>query len=109
MLFYRYIHGIRPEIQKEETEKLILNIRGKAIKADDINYLVKTFRDLFPDRKLNAQTIRQGVIANLLKDGKDLRVVQVFEGHKNPGSTEKYRQTGLEKLKAEVQKNHPLG
>lgn len=109
MLFYRYIHEIRLEIQKEETERLILNIRGKAIKADDINYLVETFRDLFPERKLNAQTIRQSVIANLLKAGKDLRVVQVFAGHKNPSSTEKYRQTGLEELKAAVQKHHPLG
>jgi integrase/recombinase XerD len=116
MLFYRYIHEIRPEIQKEETERLILNIPGKAIKADDINYLVETFRELFtpegthgPDRKPNAQTIRQSVISNLLKEGKDLQVVQMFAGHKNPSSTERYRQTGLEELKAAVQKHHPLG
>ncbi|MCH7411746.1 tyrosine-type recombinase/integrase [Belliella sp. DSM 111904] len=109
MLFYRYIHEIRPKTISEYTDQLILNIRGKAIKADDINYLVETFRDLFPERKLNAQTIRQSVIANLLKEGKDLRVVQVFAGHKNPSSTERYRQTGLEELKAAVQKHHPLG
>ncbi len=76
---------------------------------DDINYLMETFRDLFPERKLNAQTIWQSVIANLLKAGKDLRVVQVFSGHKKPSSTERYRQTGLEELKAAVQKHHPLG
>jgi integrase/recombinase XerD len=116
MLFYRYIHEIRPKSISENTDRLILNIRGKAIKADDINYLIETFRDLFtpegahgPERKLNAQTIRQSVIANLLKEGKDLRVVQVFAGHKNPSSTEKYRQTGLEELRAAVQKHHPLG
>jgi integrase/recombinase XerD len=109
MLFYKYIHKIRPEIISENTDHLILNIRGKAMSADSINYLIETFKNYFPDRNLNAKTIRQSVIANLLKEGKDLRVVQVFAGHKNPSSTEKYRQTGLEELKAAVLKHHPLG
>jgi integrase/recombinase XerD len=108
MLFYKYIHKIRPEIISENTDHLILNIRGKAMKADSINYLIETFKNYFPDRNLNAKTIRQSVIANLLKEGKDLRVVQVFAGHKNPSSTEKYRQTGLEELKSAIQKHHPL-
>lgn len=109
MLFYKYIHKIRPEIISENTDHLILNIRGKAMSADSINYLIETFKNYFPDRNLNAKTIRQSVIANLLKEGKDLRVAQVFAGHKNPSSTEKYRQTGLEELKAAVLKHHPLG
>jgi integrase/recombinase XerD len=108
MLFYKYIHKIRPEIISENTDHLILNIRGKAMSADSINYLIETFKNYFPDRNLNAKTIRQSVIANLLKEGKDLRVVQVFAGHKNPSSTEKYRQTGLEELKSAIQKHHPL-
>ncbi|ELR68979.1 phage integrase family protein [Fulvivirga imtechensis AK7] len=109
MLFYKYIHEIRPKIISETTNQLILNIRGKAMSADSINYLIETFKNYFPDKNLNAKTIRQSVIANLLKEGKDLRVVQVFAGHKNPTSTEKYRQTGLEELKAAVLKYHPLG
>ncbi|MGY6557711.1 MAG: hypothetical protein ACXIT9_00345 [Nitritalea sp.] len=99
-----------------DSQGLILNIRRKSIRADDINYLMETFRDLFtpegahgPERKLNAQTIQQSVITNLLKEGKDLRVVQVFAGHINSSSTERYRQTGLEELKAAVQKHYPLG
>jgi integrase/recombinase XerD len=108
MLFYKYIHEIRPEIISENTNQLLLNIRGKALKADNINYLIETFKNHFPDKNLNAKTIRQSVIANLLKEGKDLRVVQVFAGHKNPSSTEKYRQTGLEELRSAIQKYHPL-
>lgn len=108
MLFYKYIHEIRPEIISENTNQLLLNIRGKALKADNINYLIETFKNHFPDKNLNAKTIRQSVIANLLKEGKDLRVVQVFAGHKNPSSTEKYRQTGLEELRLAIQKYHPL-
>jgi integrase/recombinase XerD len=109
MLFYKYIHEIRTKIIKEETDILILNIRGKPMEPDGINYLVETFKPLFPDRNLNAKTIRQSVITNLLKQKKDLRVVQVFAGHKKPSSTERYRQTGLEELKAAVLKHHPLG
>ena len=109
MLFYSYINEIRPAVITEDTDRLLLNIQGKAMKADNINYLIETFKDRFEGRNLNASTIRQSVIANLFKQGRDLRVVQVFAGHKNPGSTEKYRQTGLEELKAAIQKYHPLG
>jgi integrase/recombinase XerD len=33
----------------------------------------------------------------------------VFAGHKYPSAKEKYNQAQLEKLKAAVQKYHPLG
>lgn len=114
MLFHEYLHQIRPQLLSEETDRpggdpLLLNIKGKALQADDINYLIETFKYLFPDRTLNARTIRQSVIANLLKEGKDLRVVQAFAGHKKPTATERYRQTGLQALKNAVLKHHPLG
>jgi integrase/recombinase XerD len=109
MLFYKYIHEVRIKTIRENTDQLILNLRGGKMTTDSINYLVETFKPLFPDRNLNAKTIRQSVITNLLKQKKDLRVVQVFAGHKKPSSTERYRQTGLEELKAAVMKYHPLG
>jgi integrase/recombinase XerD len=108
MLFYKYIHEVRSKVIKENTSQLILNLRGGRMTADSINYLVETFKPIFPDRNLNAKTIRQSVITNLLKQKKDLRIVQVFAGHKKPSSTERYRQTGLEELKAAVMKYHPL-
>jgi integrase/recombinase XerD len=49
------------------------------------------------------------VIANLLKQNHDLRVVQVFAGHKYPSAIEKYRQDDVEELKKQIQKYHPLG
>ena len=55
-----------------------------------------------------AGSVVGGVIANLLKSGKGLRDVQYFAGHKKISSTEKYRQTGLEELKAAILKYHPL-
>jgi len=76
--------------------------------ADVLKNLLRPFKPYFTDRTLNAKTIRQSVIANLLKSGHDLRLVQVFAGHKYPGATENYRQTGIEELKAGIEKYHPL-
>jgi integrase/recombinase XerD len=109
MLFYEYLHQVRPRLVKTETECLLINLRGRRESGEGISYLIETFKPLFPERNLNAQTIRQSVLANMLKAGKDLRVVQAFAGHRKPGTTEKYRQTGLEELRAAVAKHHPLG
>ena len=116
MMFYKYIHQIRPKLLKTDLsavalakeDKLIINLRGAPETGEGINYLIETFKSKFPNRNLNAQTIRQSVISNLLKSGKGLREVQYFAGHKKISSTEKYRQTGLEELKAAIMKYHPL-
>jgi integrase/recombinase XerD len=109
MLFYNYIHEVRPKLLRTGTDRLILTLRGSAENGEGINYLIETFKPLFPERNLSARTLRQSVITNQLKEGKDLRVVQVFAGHKKISSTEKYRQSGLEELQAAIEKYHPLG
>ena len=109
MLLHKYINKVRPELLKTETDRLVLTLRGTPESGEGINYLVETFKPLFPDRNLNARTIRQSVITNLLKEGMDLRVVQVFAGHKKISTTEKYRQSGLEELQTAIEKYHPLG
>lgn len=88
---------------------LLIAKGGAPQTVEGIGCLVETFRHLFPSRKLTAQTIRQSVIANLLKSGKDLRLVQTFAGHKYPSTTEKYKQTEVEELKSQILKYHPLG
>lgn len=109
MLFYEYIQKVRPALMNTETDQLVVTLRGTPERGEGVNYLVETFKYLFPDRNLNPRTIRQSVITNLLKEGKDLRVVQVFSGHKKISTTEKYRQSGLEELQAAIEKHHPLG
>jgi len=109
MLFYNYIHELRPKLLRTGTDRLVLTLRGSAENGEGINYLIETFKPLFPERNLNARTIRQSVIANMLREGKDLRVVQVFAGHKKISTTEKYRQSGIEELQAAIEKYHPLG
>jgi len=65
MMFYKYIHQIRPVLVKTDTDKLIINLRGASETGEGINYLIETFKNRFQDRNLNAQTIRQSVISNL--------------------------------------------
>lgn len=112
MLIHCYVNEIREKLVKaplgSETKKLIITKSGTAEKGEGIHYLVSTFRHLYPSKKLTPTTIRQSVITNLLKSGTDLRIVQVFAGHKKPSATEKYRQTNLEKLRSSIEKYHPL-
>lgn len=109
MLFYQYINGQRLQLLKERSSQtFILSMRGTPESAEGIGYFVETLQGMFPTRKLTAHTIRSSVIANMLKSGTDLRIAQVFAGHKKISSTERYRQSASEELKAAIQKYHPL-
>ena len=111
MLIHCYVNETRLfllEKSKVETKKLIITKSGTVEKGEGIHYLVSTFRHLYSSKKLTPTTIRQSVITNLLSSGTDLRIVQVFAGHKKPSATEKYRQTNLEKLRSSIEKYHPL-
>jgi integrase/recombinase XerD len=113
LLFYQYIHEIRPKLLlrgKGATNNfLLLGLKGEVMKSGDITKHVKrSYKGLYPGRQVNAQTIRQSVIANLLKEGHDLSLVQGFAGHKYPSSTERYKQNEIETLKSAIQKYHPL-
>lgn len=105
----KYLTEDRPKFIKEETNQLIVTKQGKGASGYEIRSLIESSKSVFPNKRLNAKIIRQSVIHNLLKSGKDLRLVQAFAGHKTPSATEKYRQTGIEELKSEVVKKHPLG
>jgi len=104
----KYLAEDRPNLLKQETDNLLIGKLGNAETGEGIGYLVETLRDRFESRKLNPRTIRQSVIANLLKDGNDLRLIQAFAGHKYPSTTERYRQTGIEQLQQAIEKHHPL-
>lgn len=110
MLFFQYLQEIRPQLLKEnQSDQLLIGARGNNVPSEDITKHVKrSYKNLFPQRTVNATSIRQSVITNLLKSGVDLRLVQVFAGHKNPSTTEKYKQTNVELLKQAIQKHHPL-
>jgi integrase/recombinase XerD len=110
MLFYQYIFEIRSKLLKnKDIENFIISHRGEAMRAEDITKHVKRiYGKRFKGRNVNAQTIRQSVITNLLKAGNDLRIVQTFAGHKHPSTTKKYKQNKVEALQSAVNIYHPI-
>lgn len=110
LLFYEYIRDVRPALlQTAKSDKLLIGIRATPMQAEDITkHIKRSYKDLYPGRTVNAQTIRQSVIANLLKQGHDISLVQHFAGHSNPSSTERYKQDDVTTLQAAVNKYHPL-
>lgn len=110
LLFHQYITEIRPKLlQENECSALLIGIRGESMSGEDLTkHIKRSYKGLYPGRKVTAQTIRQSVIANLLKKGNDLSLVQAFAGHKYPSSTERCRQTEIETLAAAIQKYHPM-
>jgi integrase/recombinase XerD len=111
LLFHQYITEIRPKLLNGNPLKaLLIGIRGGAMTGEDITrHIKRSFKQRYPGRKVNAQTIRQSVITNLLKQGHDISVVQAFAGHRYPSATERYKQSEVETLKAAVEQYHPFG
>lgn len=110
LLIYQYIHEVRVKLlQNKVTDKLIVSHRGKAYTTTQVTgFVTRVFKNAYANRKVNPQTIRQSVIANLFKQGHDISVVQSFAGHKLPGATQRYKQNSVDTLKTAIQKYHPL-
>lgn len=91
---------------RKRFDYFILSENGVQIWKSGINRMINRGRE--KGGRITPMKIRQSVIANLLKEGHNLRVVQAFAGHRRTASTEAYKQTGLEELKAVIEKLHPL-
>ena len=107
--FKTYIDEVRDEMLVGRTDKLILNKLGKPISVDGIHSIFDQFKGIFPDRKLNPQTIRMSVICNWLNEKKlQLEKVQELAGHKWPGTTEKYIKVDANAERELINKYFPI-
>jgi len=108
--FEKYINEDRIKLLKGSTNLyLLIGQRGNRMTGEDITkHVIRTYRDYVPEKKVNPKIIRQSVITNFLKKGKDIRLVQVFAGHRYPDSTERYKQSNVDELQREIEKYHPL-
>lgn len=107
LLIHHYLKEDRKRLSKRLKPRfrgdwLLLTDGGMKLYGSYLNRMLTTH-----EIHLKPLKIRQSVIAHLLKEGKGLRVVQEFAGHRRTGSTEAYRRTGLEELKGSIEKLHP--
>ena len=108
ILFQNYLEERKTLLNhtKKESEYFVLSKFGTALNPHGISRLINEGKP--KQERTQPLKIRQSVIANLLKSGNDLRVVQIFIGHKRSSSTEEYKQTDLEILQNAVNQYHPL-
>ena len=96
----KYLKIDRPQLLNNNTptELLLLNKLGQPISSDAIQYLIETFRLIFPGRKLSASIIRQSVISNWLNElHLPMDQVQLMAGHKRMSSTLRYQKGDMKK------------
>lgn len=110
LLINDYIKKYRKELWRRQkpskrTDYFILSNEGLQLWGSYLNRMLSKGRE--PQDIFTPLKIRQSVITNLLKENKDLRVVQEFSGHRRAGSTEAYKRSGFEELKINIEKLHP--
>jgi len=111
LLFHNYLKNDqkrywRKQKPSKREDYFLLNEQGLQLWQGGINRMINHNKD--KQNKLTPLKIRQSVIAHLLKENNDIRIVQEFAGHRRTASTEAYKQTGLEELKSAIEKLHPL-
>jgi integrase/recombinase XerD len=117
LLFHYYLTHVRVGLLRgmgrkytyEPTGSLLIGGRGKPWPREDISkHVLRRYKGWYAPRKITAERIRQSVIANLLSSGQDLRVVQVFAGHRNLSTTERYKQSQVDTLQTAINRLHPM-
>jgi integrase/recombinase XerD len=111
LLFHNYlIKEYKQYSNRQKTNNLnplfLLSKNGKPLCVGSINDMVNQRK--YTHTYYTPLKIRQSVIACLVKENHDIRIVQEFAGHRSVSSTEAYKQTGLEELKSAIEKLHPL-
>ncbi|MDI9312140.1 MAG: tyrosine-type recombinase/integrase [Limnohabitans sp.] len=90
---------------KKPTDLLFTTRTKKPYRTREINDYINFGRN--ENLKITPLKIRQSLIKNLLETN-DIRVVQVFAGHKKSSTTQQYKTTQFEELKAKITLLHPL-
>jgi len=111
LLFHNYLKNdhkryLRQQSPSKQVAYFLLSEVGLQLCPSRINRMINSGKD--KANKLIPLKIRQSVIAHLLKENNDIRIVQEFAGHRRTASTEAYKQTGLEELKSMIERLHPL-
>jgi integrase/recombinase XerD len=107
-----YINHIRShqKINKQDMDTLFLNRRGKKLTREMIFIIVKELAKKAGIKKnISPHTLRHSFATHLLKNGADLRSIQLLLGHESITTTEIYLHIDKTELHKTLAKYHPRG
>ncbi len=109
-LIINYINNYRNKltIQKQNSDFLYLNRRGKPLSRVMIFYIIKNLAEKSGIKKsLSPHTFRHSFATHLVEGGADLRAVQEMLGHESITTTEIYTHLDTHFLRENILSYHP--
>ncbi|MBN2546957.1 MAG: tyrosine-type recombinase/integrase [Spirochaetes bacterium] len=101
---------VRNEICINDEKALFLNKKGKRLTDRGIRYIFKKrIVEISLSKNISPHSLRHSFATSLIKNGADIRTVQILLGHSSLSTTQKYTHLGLDELKDIHYKYHPHG
>ncbi len=108
----RYLTEVRPRIDKRKSDQVFLNMRdGRPLSRVSIWKIIKSYGILagIPSEKLYPHILRHSFATHLLRNGCDLRTLQLMLGHASIATTQVYTHLDIGYLRKVHKKYHPRG
>lgn len=104
-----YLKEVRGHLVKDENSSILINDRGhRPSRVDVWRWLAAWSARAGFDEPIGPHQFRHGCATALLESGADLRTIQVLLGHSSLQTTQVYTSVTTNKMRQEVDKNHPL-
>ncbi len=108
----KYLTEVRPRIDKRKSDQVFLNMRdGRPLSRVSIWKIIKSYGILagIPSEKLYPHILRHSFATHLLRNGCDLRTLQLMLGHASIATTQVYTHLDIGYLRKVHKKYHPRG
>lgn len=104
-----YLRSVRPHLVKNRSEThLFLSIKGRKLSRNVVGeFLVKYARRAGIDKRVTPHTFRHTCATLMLRNGADVRHIQMLLGHDSLESTQIYTHVAVTDLRKVLGKYHP--
>jgi len=101
---------VRNKLCTNNEKALFLNKNGNRLTDRGIRYIFKKrIIEMSLTKNISPHSLRHSFATSLIKNGADIRTVQILLGHSSLSTTQKYTHLGLDELKDIHYKYHPHG